>query len=1135
MLKKLAYFTGWLLVLSLLMLFCFTLGLWQNWSTPTILLFWLLMLSLAILFWSAIYALTRAIKGKQGRRWLEKYRLSRREYVLLSNWKRGASVLKRIRSRRAQLPWYLLIGDRCGKSTLLASAGLPRFDDASDDSIVGPTRTLRWWFFRQLCVLDLSSNFLNSSATFRQGWEKVTQWCARMPAPSGIIVALPVSALMNDDLSALHTLVRQQRMLIEPLVRRFGERLPLYVMVTQCDRFPGFSLWHQQLSVTQRQQPLGYTWQTPPHIDGQDMLALQGLFAALKLGMSHIRLSMTPTEALSAQESAILLDFPESFATLEPKLRYALAALCEPNAYFSHTSLNSVWFSATELNPENRGRRAGVFIHDLLTRHLRDLSLRRGSLRWYQRPRGKIACTTALAVAAVWIVVSAFLSFVRLQPEVSLLLPNTLAIFLEQDEHYSPTALRYLPFQLLLKKQHQQAESQLVSVASTPRLPLTTLMALQQQALTAEPEQYRSLILQLSHAVFIWQQMRDNASLEMLSQEPSISPTYRQRNYPDSLSPLAILALERYYMQRSDGELWLQTARRVLTMLVNHDPKLNWLVAPSPTLPALQATVVWPSLPNSIALSGIWTLVGESTLNDWMTQIESTIGQQPLFQQARELRPMQRQNAWKQYLIDITASLGASAPVTLSHGQLIAIGQNESKAMQFVDRALDELKDIPPAQAQPWLNTMRELQRLAVNGNTSTLLSNATKVDNRLRKSLTAWLHGTPPEMRNNAPPSFQTWQQWHIARSSAVKEAVAQVKPNLQLTRELFSPEQGTSGHNPLTGLFPALTALQERISPQNNDASIAAVWLLYKDDARRLLGNAIAQSSCWLNDQWKNTVIWPLNKNSEQLSHEEQQIQNQHSVSAFLRGPAKDLLISNGSSFAAADYAGMKVLLTDDFIRFSNREFSPEILQDVPQRASTRENDRRTVLKEKLNALTMKQSELEKKSWKTSITSQPATVPGGATLIPTGTELTLNCLNGNQHLKSMNFSEKQEFIWIPGQCPDMTLNVIFPDFTASYQLHGDDAWPWFINLFTEGEVLLDNSDFGDSAGLLLQMGIKQILVRFSVSDPQEIETAWESWIEIDNSINDLNVQIASLDERIGSPSFQPISALPDNAAQCQ
>lgn len=1137
MFKKLACFTGWLLVLSLSLLFCFTLGLWQEWSTPAILAFWLALLIAATLLWGVIYTLSKAIKDKKDHRWFEKYRLSRREYVLLSHWKHGASIIKRIRRQQAALPWYLLVGERCGKSTLLASAGLPRFDGDNDDSVAGPTRTLRWWFFRELCILDLSSNFLHGAATFRAGWVRLTQWCRRMPTPAGIIVALPVNALMSGDLCTLHNLARQQRSLIEPLVRRFGERLPLHIMVTQCDQFPGFSLWHRQLSAAQRQQPLGYSWPTPPHIDGEDELAVQPLFAALKSGMSRVRFSMARPASLSTQDNATLLDFPEAFASLEPKLRYMLASLCEPNAYFSHVYLNSVWFSATEPLTDNHGRRASVFVHDLLTGHLGDLSRRRGNHRWYNRPRGRFVCHVVPIICALWFLLSAAVSFGRLQPELPKLSPDALAAFMMQDEHYSPDSLLYLPFRSLLEKQHQYAESQLSKVPAMPHQAQKTLVEFQQLVLAAKPAQQREYILQLTHAVLVWQQMRDGAALEDLSQESSVVPALRLQSYPEALSPLAVTALERLAIQRPEGERWLQTARRLLTTLVIHDPALNWLMAPSSTLPPLQASLYWPSLPRSVALPGVWTHDGEATLSGWMKLIESAIGApQQVFQQARKHNPIQRQNAWKQYLIEVAANLSSLPHNTLTHKQLIALGQNESQAMKFADRTLDELKDIPPEQAQPWLSTLRNLQRLAINEHASVLVTRTSQLNNRFRQSLTAWLRGNIAKPRTDSTPlASLAWRQWQNARNSAVTDAVEQEKPDVLLVRGLFNPSQNSNDRNPLTGLLPALATLQEELSPQNNDASSAAVWRLYQDDARRLLGNAITQSACWLNTQWKSTVLWPLDKDSEQRDYDEQQAQSQQSVAAFLQGPAKALLINGANGPDAADYAGIQVPLSENFIRLARNAMSPEMMQSLPQRASTRLNDRRTALLAKRDALRLKQSELEKKSWKISVASLPATVPGGAKVIPTGTQITLNCLKGDQQLTSMNFAEKREFTWQPGQCASMTLSVNFPDFTADYQLHGDDAWPWFINRFTDGDVLIDSDDFGDKAGLLKQLGIKKILARFTVSSPQEMESAWQAWNAINDDIHDLDAKISSLDERVESQPLPPISALPDMIAQCQ
>ena len=1133
MFKKLVCFAGWLLLLSLSLMFCFTLGLWQNWSTPTILLLWLVMLLLVPL----LYAITHAMKGKKGRRWLEKYRLSRREYVLLNQWRSGASFIKRLRRQRKKLPWYLLLGDNCGKSTLLASAGLPRFNGDNGNTIIGPTRTLYWWFFRHICVLELSSNFLNSTPVFRQAWGKLARWCTQMPAPAGIIIALPVSALISDDFSQLHAMARQQRGLIEPLLRRFGESLPLYVMVTQCDLFPGFSLWHRQLSVAQRQQALGYSWQSPPHIDGQDEFVLQPLFTALKQGMSWVRLSMVRPLTLSAEENVALLSFPEAFAALEPKLRYALASLCEPNAYFSHVSLNSVWFSATEHSADNNGRRASVFVHDLLAGHLRDLSARRGVRRWYQRPRGKIACIAILIACALWITIGACMSFNRMSSDLSRLSPDALALFLTLDEHDSTFSFLYFPFQPLLEKQRQQAESQLALVPSTPRLAQVTLDNYLQQTLDADPPLQRDSILLLAHAVLIWQQMRDGASLDALNQQMPIAVALQQRDYPKTLSPLAILALERYYMRRPDGERWLQIARQQLTTLVRHDPTLKWLLAPTAALPELQAVIFWPSLPTTLALPGIWTDKATITLNDWMTQIEQAIGQPQLgFQQVREQKAGLRQIAWRQFMVDVSTSLSSIPPAAVPRNQLIALGQNQSPAMQFVSLIVNELRDIPPAEAQPWLTLLRRLQQLSANRPASALLGHVTRMDQNIRLSLTNWLQGSSPEFRtDSATLANQLWLQWQKARSAAVKEAFAQEFPGARLTRGLFSPAQSNDQKNPLLGLLPALAQLEEHLSPQNNGVSIAAIWRLYQDDARRLLGDAMAQNACWLNNQWRNTVILPLNNDSEQLHYEEQQAQVRQLVSEFLRGPAKTLLTTDSNGIAAVNYAGIKAPLTDNFVRFARRAFSPEIVQDIPQRVSTRDNDQRASLQARLDALRLEQSALEKISWKTSVSSQPATVPGGARVMPTGTKLTLHCLKGDQQLRSMNFAENHDFSWQPGQCAGITLSVFFPDFTIIYQRNGDDTWPWFVSRFNDGEMLFNSGDFGDSVGLLEQLEIKQILVRFTVSSPQEMESAWQSWNELSDNISDLDAQMTSLDARKEPLPFKPISTLPDNIAQCQ
>lgn len=1136
MFKKLACFTGWLLALCLLLLFCFTLGLWQSWSTPAILLFWLVMLALVILLRSTLLGIQLVIKGNKGRAWFSKYRLSRREFVLKEHWKAGANIIRRVGRQRSQLPWFLLTGDRCGKSTLLSSAGVPRFYDDDDDTVAGPTRTLRWWFFRRIGILELSSHFLNGDVIFRQAWGKLAHWCTSLPAPAGIIIALPMEKLVAGDRSVLHALARQQRTLIEPLVHRYGHRLPLYILITQCDVFPGFSLWQQQLSPVQRQQPIGYRWSTPPHIDGQDVATFHPLFATLKQGMSLVRLSMTTSKTLSCEQNAMLLELPEAFATLEPALRYTLASLCEPSAYFSPSTLGAVWFCSSEPRPGKSGRRTSIFVHDLLSQQLAGLNLQQHQQRWYQRSFGKKCCTAALVLTGLWLTVSCMLSLDRLNPQLRLASPNTLAHFLTEDEQQPRLSLRYLPFQPLLSQQYHQAETQLVQTPSTPRLISSTFADYQEQVQAAEPAQQRELIIKLADAILVWQQMRSGATLFTLSQVSPVIPVLMQRQYPAPLAPLTVLAIERYNIRNPNGERWLKAAQSLLQQLVNQTSPLNWLTAPEASVPGVSAGSFWPQLASAHGLDGIWSHEGQIAIDNWIARIECALTRtQPRLQQAHKALSTLRQDAWRQYLVDTTASLSSSSPATLTRAELLALGENRSPAMRFASQVLMELESIPSAEAQPWLSTLRKLHLIAQTGNSTTLLSQAVLVDRHLRQSFTSWLQNRPLATYDaSALPEQPLWQLWQTARNNAAKEAVKLGKPEPTLTTGIFTP-QNNGEKNPLSDMLPALNTLQERLSPHNNSADIAAVWLLYQNDARRLLANAIAQSACWLNNQWKSTVIWPLGKDAEKRNYEEQQALSKQVISSFIQGPAKNLMLVENNGPAPAEYAGMKMPLSAEFLRLASLSSPADLIQPLPERASTREEDKRAALQAKINVLVSAQTSLEKKRWKTTLTSLPATVPGGARVIPTGTQLTLNCLTGDQQLSSMNFAEQRDFNWQPGQCPGLTLSVIFPDFTASYQLNGDDAWPWFLNRLSTGSVLLDSRDFGESEGLLEQLGIKHILVRFTVSDLHDLESVFQTWNERTVMLEDLNAQLASLSEPDLSDSVRPLSSLPTDIAQCQ
>lgn len=346
MLKKLTSFVAWALFLCVLFIVCLVISSVLGQEIIYAFMMWFVVI-LTILIARFIWGFSSGItQAKYIAALKAKFKLTRLEYVLSEHWKTGAAVIKRIRRRKQPIPWFILTGGRSGKTTLMAGAGLPLFSNEPESSLVVPTRTLRWWFFRSAGFLDLSSHFLSKTPAFERGWLRLVNWCGRLPAPAGIVVCVSVTELLEKDEAALHLHARHIRTQIEPLVNKVRRRLPVYLFITCCDRVAGFSHWANKLSPAQRQQPLGYYWRHSPVVDGKDPALLDPLFTCVKDGLDKVRVSQLSGGEPDG-ETLPLMNFPEQLPQLQPALQRYLAALCEPDAYFQPAELGGIWFTAT--------------------------------------------------------------------------------------------------------------------------------------------------------------------------------------------------------------------------------------------------------------------------------------------------------------------------------------------------------------------------------------------------------------------------------------------------------------------------------------------------------------------------------------------------------------------------------------------------------------------------------------------------------------------------------------------------------------------------------------------------------------------------------------------------------------------
>lgn len=1076
-------------------------------------------------------------------RLLGRFRLSRMEYVLLQHWKSGAAVIRRIHRRKHPLPWYVITGKRSGKSTLLAGAGLPMFSHEPEHALVVPTRTLRWWFYRSLAVLDISSHFLDKSPVFGRAWLRLARWCKRLPAPSGIIICVSVSDLLQQDSVALHLDARRIRTQVEPLIKEVKQRLPLYVMITCCDEIPGFSQWAQVLSAQQRQQALGYYWPTSPVIDGSDPALLDPMFTLLKEGLGLVRISMLDRNAPTA-ELLPLLDFPEQIAGLQPALQGYLAALCEPDAYFEQGALGAVWFTASEPISKNSIKRQTLFLHDLITQHLPTIGRNRPveAVGFWRRYYQRWEKPGIYAIGLLLLGLSGWKSAELISSPSAQTTPAQWVAELQRNEQRHDNNWVYLPFIPLLDVRHKQLDAQLLQ--HIPRQPIDLKIVLadyRERFYQADPIDQRQLIRHLVQSIRQKKAMLDGQPLVDLFAYPPMPQLLNMSGAQSSLPYKQSIALQRALLQQPSGAGQIAAQRELLVQLVNSS-QLHWLLAPDTALTPVTIGDFWPNNGKSNErVEGIWTRAGDNAINADIAMLMQVIDKKSIEASLTGFHSYwikQRQSAWLRFIL--AAGKEDFSDLTNDSWQklLQSIAQGNSPAMQLVQRIHDELANIDEQYTQPWLQELRRLIALREFADAALFVQQASQLSQFLQDKLTTLLGiNKQIQVLTTTDNQIANWLAWRDSLNAAVADAMAAPDSSNLLTRGLFT-QTDKGGNNPLLQVDSSFSSLQQSMNPVDSDFAVNAVWALYQSDGRLLVTHALAYSSCWLQDQWQSQVLWPMDKNSQQSYDQQQTLASQY-LADFVKSSAQSLLVIDSQGARAGEFQGQSIALTPAFLRLVNHVLRPDDVLVIPERKVTLIQDQLAKLDAQQKIVDQQLEALKALSLNIRLSSQPATIPGGARLMPIGSRVTLTCNGNSKTLDSMNFSDSTEFNWQLSLCHQVDLVIKFPGFDIRHNYSGEGAWPNFLEDFSRGEHIFQPSDFPDDLPKLADLGIKSIMVRYKTGDQSEILHSWQQWNVLSHQQNELELQRRQLmgkqsEQQLPTSLKGKISQLPAKVAVC-
>ncbi len=1055
-----------------------------------------------------------------------------------------SSHLKGLGNPLYVLPWYLIIGESgAGKTTAIRSARLSSpFTEVSRISGIAGTKNCDWWFFEQAVLIDTAGRYAIpvDDGRDKKEWQEFLRLLARYRRKeplNGLIVAVAADKLLTADGSELEADGVSIRRRIDELMRSLGAKFPVYVMVTKCDLVQGMNLLCQHLPEEALNQAMGYLNEDlSTDVDRFCVEAVDTVADRLR----ELRLILLHEQGGTKNVDPALLLFPDEFTRIRKGLRSFLKGAFQENPYQETPLLRGLHFSsgrqegtpyshflnslglldAKEILP---GTDRGLFLHDFFAKILpadrRLFAPTQRMIRWRQLTTNlALVAWVTLGLFACGLLTYSFYDNSRMLGELKGRVPVELTR--ADAGHVAPTQLaavlaqtakavedlerrnrqRLLPRLgldqgLRAERELKRRFCRLFETGLLAVLNANMLKSVDQLAFSGSPTLVLQHVTHLAERISILDDRVNGAVAGILKDEglegqPEAlrrlaahgQPTYwpglprlaNRKDYERLKNQVSALYLR--FLAWTDSTAAVQKERRTVLgalerILDAQGSGLSWLVSwvnESSALQPITLATFWGGALGSgrgPMIAPAYTRDGKAIIDDFIGRLERSVPASKRFADARNRFYgryfLEYVNAWRAFADQFAE--GALLVRSRQQARTVAlrICRGEGPFAAFMRRMISEIKAVPFTEPLPeWVRLLKQFDIIVQHARSTPAPKADAKpglaqaVADKLKKGreqlqglagkTSAWdaAQGLTPTL---APlvPVYRSYRQ-----SLRLLGPVAQSsRAAFEITYKTFAEESALGG-SPFYAAFEAVDRL--RAGLLTTDPSSEAFWKLVRGPVLFCWQYALRETSCFLQERWEQTVLAEAT-----------------AVSGWDR---EQLLLGKGGLvWGYVEKWAAPFILRNPVTGYRRKgvlqgmiPFSPEFLAFLTKGTTGKQ------------ALTMK------KRYTVSIEARPTGTNAGARLHPRLTRLVLHCGQEQQVLKNFQFRVKRSFVWTPGQCADVVLEIYVGDLVLKKFYTGQQAFVDFLRDFPGGEHTFRADDFPQQEQALERFGIKRIKVAY-------------------------------------------------------